>query len=113
DMGFLGPHLTLGHGVWLTEDDIDLVVETGTMICHNASSNLRLRSGVAPLNHFLARGVRVALGLDEAGINDDRDMLQEMRLVLRLHREPGMDAGYQAQPRSCRWRQNMAPRPRV
>jgi 5-methylthioadenosine/S-adenosylhomocysteine deaminase len=91
DMGFLGPHLTLGHGVWLTEDDIDLVAETGTMICHNASSNLRLRSGVAPLNHFLARGVRVALGLDEAGINDDRDMLQEMRLVLRLHRVPGME----------------------
>jgi cytosine/adenosine deaminase-related metal-dependent hydrolase len=31
------------------------------------------------------------LGLDEAGINDDRDMLQEMRLVLRLHRVPGME----------------------
>src|SRR3989442_7110387 len=31
------------------------------------------------------------MGLDEAGINDDRDMLQEMRLVLRLHRVPGMD----------------------
>jgi cytosine/adenosine deaminase-related metal-dependent hydrolase len=50
------------------------------MICHNASSNLRLRSGVAPLNHWAARGVNVAIGLDEAGINDDRDMLQEMRL---------------------------------
>jgi 5-methylthioadenosine/S-adenosylhomocysteine deaminase len=61
------------------------------MICHNASSNLRLRSGVAPLNHWTARGVRVAMGLDEAGINDDRDMLQEMRLVLRLHRVPGME----------------------
>src|SRR5207245_1892719 len=70
---------------------IQLVAETGTMICHNASSNLRLRSGVAPVNHFLARGVRVALGLDEAGMNDDRDMLQEMRLVLRLHRVPGME----------------------
>jgi cytosine/adenosine deaminase-related metal-dependent hydrolase len=46
---------------------------------------------VAPLNDFIARGVRVGLGLDEAGINDDRDMLQEMRLVLRLHRVPGMD----------------------
>jgi 5-methylthioadenosine/S-adenosylhomocysteine deaminase len=90
-LGLLGPHLTLGHGVWLTEDDIDRCVETGTMVCHNASSNLRLRSGVAPLNHMMARGVRVALGLDEAGINDDRDMLQEMRLVLRLHRVPGMD----------------------
>jgi cytosine/adenosine deaminase-related metal-dependent hydrolase len=90
-LGLLGPRLTLGHGVWLTEDDIALAAETSTMICHNASSNLRLRSGVAPLNQFIARGVRVALGLDEAGINDDRDMFQEMRLVLRLHRVPGMD----------------------
>jgi len=38
---------------------------------------------VAPLNHWSARGVRVALGIDEAGINDDRDMLQEMRVALR------------------------------
>jgi 5-methylthioadenosine/S-adenosylhomocysteine deaminase len=75
----------------LTEADIERVAATGTMICHNASSNLRLRSGVAPLNHWTARGVRVAMGLDEAGINDDRDMLQEMRLVLRLHRVPGME----------------------
>jgi cytosine/adenosine deaminase-related metal-dependent hydrolase len=91
NLGFLGAHLTLGHGVWLTEDDIEIVAAVGTMLCHNASSNLRLRSGVAPLNYYLGRGVRVALGLDEAGINDDRDMLQEMRLVLRVHRVPGMD----------------------
>jgi len=91
NLGVAGPQLTLGHGVWLSEEDIDLIAGTGTMICHNASSNLRLRSGVGPLNHWAARGVRVALGLDEAGINDDRDMLQEMRLVLRLHRVPGMD----------------------
>jgi cytosine/adenosine deaminase-related metal-dependent hydrolase len=90
-LGVAGPQLTLGHGVWLNEQDIDLVASTGTMICHNASSNLRLRSGVGPLNHWAARGVRVAIGLDEAGINDDRDMLQEMRLVLRLHRVPGME----------------------
>jgi len=89
-LGLLGSRLTLGHGVWLTEEDIDLAAETGTMICHNASSNLRLRSGIAPLNAFMARGIRVALGLDEAGINDDRDLFQEMRLVLRLHRVPGM-----------------------
>ncbi len=91
DLGLLGPASTLGHGVWLAEDELDLVARSGTMICHNASSNLRLRSGIAPLTHWTTRGIRVALGLDEAGINDDRDMLQEMRLVLRLHRIPGMD----------------------
>ncbi len=90
ELGLLGPQLTLGHGVWLTEDDIDLVAQSGALFCHNASSNLRLRSGIAPLNHVTARGVPVALGIDEAGINDDRDMLQEMRLVLALHRTPGM-----------------------
>ncbi|MBI4277088.1 MAG: amidohydrolase family protein [Armatimonadetes bacterium] len=91
DLGLLGPQMTLGHGVWLTEEDVDLVAETGTMICHNASSNLRLRSGIAALNYWVSRGVRVAIGIDEAGINDDRDMLQEMRLVVHLHRVPGMD----------------------
>lgn len=91
-MGLTGPHMTIGHATWMTEGDIELCAHTGTRICHNCSSNLRLKSGVAPLNRFLARGIPVALGLDEAGINDDRDMLQEMRMALRLHREPGIDA---------------------
>ncbi len=89
--GMLGPKMTLGHGVWLNEADIERVAATGTCICHNCSSNFRLRSGVAALNRFEACGVTTAIGLDEAGINDDRDMLQEMRLVLRAHRVPGMN----------------------
>jgi 5-methylthioadenosine/S-adenosylhomocysteine deaminase len=89
--GFLGPRLTLGHGVWLNEGDLDRIAATGTHICHNCSSNFRLRSGLAPLNFFEKRGINTAIGLDEAGINDDRDMLQEMRMVLRAHRVPGMD----------------------
>ena len=36
-------------------------------------------------------GINTAIGIDEAGINDDHDMLQEMRMVLRAHRVPGMD----------------------
>jgi len=89
--GLLGPHMTLGHGVWLNERDIDRLAETGTCVCHNCSSNFRLRSGVAPLNVLEAKGIATAIGIDEAGINDDRDMLQEMRMVLRAHRVPGMD----------------------
>jgi cytosine/adenosine deaminase-related metal-dependent hydrolase len=89
--GLLGPQMTLGHGVWLSEPDIARLAETGTGVCHNCSSNLRLRSGVAALNALEAGGVHTAIGIDEAGINDDRDMLQEMRMVLRAHRVPGMD----------------------
>lgn len=89
-LGALGPWMTLGHAVWLTEEDLDIVSHSATCVCHNCSSNFRLRSGVAPINHLEKRGVTIGLGLDEAGINDDRDMLQEMKLVLRAHRVPGM-----------------------
>jgi cytosine/adenosine deaminase-related metal-dependent hydrolase len=90
--GLLSDKLTMGHGVWLTDTDIETCAAHGVRICHNCSSNFRLKSGIAPVNRFLAERIPVALGIDEAGINDDRDMLQEMRLVLRAHREPGIDA---------------------
>jgi 5-methylthioadenosine/S-adenosylhomocysteine deaminase len=86
----LSPLLTLGHGVWLNESDMDKLAAAGACVCHNCSSNFRLRSGIAALNHLEARGINTAIGLDEAGVNDDRDMLNEMRLVARVHRVPGM-----------------------
>lgn len=90
ERGLLTHRLTLGHGVWLSEHDIDRCHDAGCAMCHNCSSNMRLKSGTAPLNRYLARGMTVAIGIDEAGINDDRDMLQEMRLVKHMHREPGL-----------------------
>jgi 5-methylthioadenosine/S-adenosylhomocysteine deaminase len=92
DLGLLDARTTLGHAVWVSEDEIELVAEMSALLCHNAGSNLRLQSGIAPLNEFLRRGIAVGLGMDEAGINDDRDMLNEMRLVLNLHRTPGIGA---------------------
>ncbi len=91
-LGALGPSMTLGHAVWVDEGDIELLAHTGTCVCHNCSSNLRLRSGTAPVNAMARHGIVTALGIDEAGLNDDRDMLQEMRLALRIHRRPGLDA---------------------
>ena len=106
--GLLGPQMTLGHGVWLNKRDIQRLAETGTCVCHNCSSNFRLRSGVAALNKLEAAGITTAIGIDEAGINDDRDMLQEMRMVLRAHRVPGMDDGCRRRRRSSVWRRREA-----
>jgi 5-methylthioadenosine/S-adenosylhomocysteine deaminase len=88
-LGLLTPQLTIGHAVWMTPDDRALIAERGVCLCHNCSSNQRLHSGRLDLNAVLAVGIPTALGIDEAGINDDRDMLQEMRLVHTLHRRPG------------------------
>ncbi len=94
ELGTLGPEVSCAHGVWLSESDLDILSETGTAICTNPSSNLRLKSGVAPINRLLERGVNVALGIDEAGINDDNDILQEMRMAQKIHREPGVASAH-------------------
>ena len=77
--------------MWTTEEDIEIMAATGTNVCHNPSSNLRLQSGIAPLGALMQAGIKIALGSDEAGLNDDKDLFQEMRLALKLHRAPGME----------------------
>ena len=62
--GLLGPQMTLGHGVWLNEPDIERLAESRTCVCHNCSSNFRLRSGVAALNQLEAAGITTAIGID-------------------------------------------------
>jgi 5-methylthioadenosine/S-adenosylhomocysteine deaminase len=88
-LGLAGPLLTLGHGVWLGEDDLEVTASTDTRLCYNASSNLRLKSGIAPILPARDAGIVIGMGIDEAGINDDRDMLQELRLAMSLQRLPG------------------------
>ncbi len=91
DIGMVGPGVSYAHCVWVTEDDIRILAETGTSVSHNASSNLRLHSGIAPIRTMLDAGVNVGVGTDSVGINDDDDMLQEIGLSQRLHRVPGLD----------------------
>ena len=92
DLGFLGPDVSLAHAVWLTSDDMDLVKERGVHVCTNPSSNLRLRTGIAPVAEMSARGLNLALGTDSTSINEDEDLFQEMRLAHRLHRNPGVNS---------------------
>ncbi len=90
DLGFLGPEVVCGHSVWATDEDLDIMAATGTNICHNPSSNLRLQSGIAPITRAMQKGIRVGLGIDEATLNDNKDILEEMRLALRLQYAPGI-----------------------
>ena len=83
-LGLLGSDVSLGHGVWMTERDMDICAQTGASVCHNASSNLRLRVGIMAAARMLEKGVNVSIGMDGTTLNDDEDMLQEMRLVHKL-----------------------------
>ena len=72
-LGCLGPDLTLGHGIWVDGEDLDLLAEHRCQVCHNASSGLRLASGIAPVTEMTRRGIKVGLGIDQSNIDDTRD----------------------------------------
>jgi len=84
-LGLLSPRLTLAHCVWARRDELELLAERGVTIAVNTSSNLHLRSGIAPVAEMIGAGCRVALGLDGSALDDDDDALRELRLWHLLH----------------------------
>ena len=62
-----------------------MIADRGATIAVNTSSNLGLRSGIAPLAEMVKRGCRVAFGLDGLALDEDDDALREMRLAHLLH----------------------------
>jgi cytosine/adenosine deaminase-related metal-dependent hydrolase len=90
-LGLLSHRLTVAHGTWLRPDENEILARHGTTVSVNTSSNLRLKSGIAPLQAMRAAGVRFALGLDALALDDDDDMLRELRLTQLLHGGLGFD----------------------
>jgi len=91
DIGLLSPRLTLAHCTWARPDELALLAERGVTLSVNTSSNLGLKSGIAPVPEMLKQGCRIAMGLDGGAFDDDDDALREMRLAHALHRGWGFD----------------------
>ncbi|MDX6805887.1 amidohydrolase family protein [Terrihabitans rhizophilus] len=85
DIGLLSPRLTLAHCVHATADELDMIAEAGATIVTNFSSNLHIRSGVAPIADAHRRGCAIAVGIDGLAFDEDDDALREMRLVQAMH----------------------------
>ena len=91
-IGLLSPRLTLAHCTWARADELELLALRGVTIAVNTSSNLHLRSGLAPLAAMREAGCRIAMGLDGLAFDEDDDGLREMRLAAALHRGSGFDS---------------------
>ncbi|MGQ0654837.1 MAG: amidohydrolase family protein [Betaproteobacteria bacterium] len=96
-IGLLSPRLSVAHAVWARPDELELLAARGVTVSVQNSSNLGVRSGIAPVRDMLRAGVRIAIGLDGIGLDDDDDALREVRLAYFLHQGIGfeevLDAG--------------------
>ena len=85
-LGWLGKDVWYAHGIHFNEDELKLLAETGTGVCHCPISNMKLASGVARVPEMVALGVPVGLGVDGSASNDGSSLMEELRVAFLLHR---------------------------
>ncbi|NTV11184.1 MAG: TRZ/ATZ family hydrolase, partial [Zoogloea sp.] len=87
-LGVLGPDVVGVHAVHLNAEDIERLAVHQCAIAHCPTSNMKLASGIAPVDTLLKRGLRVGLGTDGAASNNRLDLFHEMRhaaLLAKVH----------------------------
>lgn len=80
------------HCVWMSDEDVALMAKKKLWAVTCPASNLKLASGIAPIDRLAAAGVPLAIGTDGAGSNNALDMFREMYLVSALQKYLNSDA---------------------
>lgn len=87
-LGAMNSQTVIAHGVWVDDADMEVIARAGATVVRNPGCNIRMRNGIAPMARYLKHGVRLAIGTDNVSMDDDEDLLQELRLAGNLGREP-------------------------
>ena len=72
------------HGVWCSDEDMDIMKKHGLRVVTNPGSNAKLASGIAPITKYLEKGIEVAIGTDGPSSNNCLDFFREMFLTTAL-----------------------------
>jgi 5-methylthioadenosine/S-adenosylhomocysteine deaminase len=94
ELGVLGPHLLLAHGVWLDDEEVEAVLASRSAVAYCPWAYLRLGQGVSRAGRhaeLVERGGRVALGCDASNAGDMADILRTAALAAGLARDTRID----------------------
>ena len=85
DLGTFDSPTAAAHCVFVTEEDMALMLEKGVSPIHNPTSNMKLGSGFAPIQRMLDLGLNVTLGTAGAASNNNLNLMEELPLAAVLH----------------------------
>jgi 5-methylthioadenosine/S-adenosylhomocysteine deaminase len=83
-LGGLRDNLIAAHCVHFIEDDMKIFADSGATAVLNPCSNLKLSSGIPPIQKMLASGIKLALGTDGVSSNNNLDMREDMKFAALL-----------------------------
>lgn len=85
-LGVLDEMTLCAHVVWPDPGEIAILGARSAGVTHVAESNMKLASGVAPVQELAGAGIRIGLGTDGCASNNDLDMFSEMDKVAKTHK---------------------------
>lgn len=74
------------HGVHVTKNELKKMIRKQAPLVHCPSSNLKLASGIAPIEEYRKNGLLIGIGSDGAPCNNTMDPFLEMRLTALLQK---------------------------
>jgi 5-methylthioadenosine/S-adenosylhomocysteine deaminase len=92
DCGLLGPDCIAAHCLWISDNELALLRETGTNVAHSPTSAAWGGAGVARLPEMVEAGLNVGLGHDSAEGNNSCDLFEVMKFASLLQRAARLDA---------------------
>ena len=78
----LGEKTMLGHCIHVSPSEMDIIKETGTMVCNNPGSNMNNAVGCAPILKMMEKGITVGMGTDAY----THDMLESAKTFILIQR---------------------------
>ncbi|MEF2231897.1 MAG: amidohydrolase [Pseudodesulfovibrio sp.] len=92
DEGLLSPRTVLHHCVDLTDEEIELLADSGACVVHCPVSNLKLCSGISPVQRLVDAGATVGLGTDGAASNNQLNLFRDMAVAALIGKVRSGDA---------------------
>jgi len=82
--GVVGPRLNIVHSVWITRPEMDRLAAADAGIVLNHLSNMKLKSGIAPVLDLREAQVRLGIGCDNCSGSDVQSVFQAMKMFCLL-----------------------------
>ena len=81
DLGCLDSRKLVIHAVWVDSADITLMANAQCSVGHNPICNLKIGSGVMPFRALRDAGINIAIGTDEAPVDDSTNIWQAAKTL--------------------------------
>ena len=86
EVGFLDRRLVLAHGIFISDEELDMIKNRAVSICTNPVSNLNLGCGIADIRKYIDKGINVCLGTDGAGSGNNMNLFYHMSFLDNLQK---------------------------